>query len=52
MVFKRLNNREEYDGIGIGLAQCKKIIELHQGSIWADSEFNEGSVFNFIIPKI
>lgn len=51
VIFKRLHNRNEYDGIGIGLAHCKKIIELHGGEIWVDSKLGEGSKFNFSIPQ-
>ena len=50
-IFKRLHNRNEYDGIGIGLAHCKKIIDLHGGEIWVDSKLGEGSRFSFSIPK-
>jgi len=50
-IFKRLHNRNEYSGIGIGLAHCKKIIELHGGEIWVDSKLGEGCNFNFSIPQ-
>lgn len=51
IIFKRLNNREEYSGIGISLAICKKIIALHGGDIWAESLFGHGTTIYFTLPK-
>ena len=49
-LFYRSNNSVEYEGNGIGLANCKKIIQMHQGEIWIESIVDEGSKVIFTIP--
>jgi PAS domain S-box-containing protein len=50
-IFKRLNNRQDYEGEGIGLSHCKKIAELHGGDIWIESANGPGCRVRFIISK-
>jgi light-regulated signal transduction histidine kinase (bacteriophytochrome) len=49
-MFKRLHLHSEFEGTGIGLALCKKIVEEHNGFITARSKVNEGSVFIISLP--
>lgn len=49
-LFHRLHSKHEYSGSGIGLSSCQKIINYHQGEIWAESEPGKGSSFYFSLP--
>ncbi len=51
LLFKRLHRKEEFEGTGIGLSMCKKIVEMHGGKIWVNSSIGEGATFSFSLPK-
>jgi PAS domain S-box-containing protein len=50
-LFKRLHN-DEYPGTGLGLAICKRIVERHGGTIWAEGVPGEGCRFHFTLPRV
>jgi len=51
-LFNRLNTNRQYEGSGIGLTLCKRIVEYHNGKIWVNSVVGEGTTFYFTLPLV
>ena len=49
--FQKLHSEQEYSGSGIGLATCKRIVDMHKGEIWVESEKDKGTKFVFTLPQ-
>lgn len=52
VIFQRLHTRVRYEGAGIGLSICQKIMQRLGGRIWIESEVNQGATFFIALPKV
>lgn len=52
VIFQRLHSREAFEGTGIGLALCRKIVQIHNGKIWVEPGADGGSRFMFTLPSL
>ena len=51
VIFQRLHSREAYPGTGIGLAIAKRIVDFHEGRIWADTDVEQGATIRVMLPN-
>jgi signal transduction histidine kinase len=49
--FTRLHAKDKYEGTGLGLSLCRKIVERHGGAIWAEGEQGVGATFTILLPE-